>query len=110
MKVYGDEDSETILLGSGSTKGPVLDALSILGERGVNLGFLQVLYLEPFPAKRISKAIGSKKTIDVENNATGQLASIVREKLGLQVDGRILKYDGRPFEPVELAKQIEEVL
>jgi 2-oxoglutarate ferredoxin oxidoreductase subunit alpha len=35
----------------------------------------------------------------VENNATGQLAHLIRAETGKEVKGKILKYDGRPFTP-----------
>jgi len=110
VKVHGALDSDTVIVGWGSTKGPILDAIEILREKQLKVGFLQVLYLEPFPAEKVAQVIGSKKVVDVENNATGQLASLIRENLGIGVDEMILRYDGRPFEPVELAERIEEVL
>jgi len=110
VKVHGALDSDTVIVGWGSTKGPILDAIEILREKQLKVGFLQVLYLEPFPAEKVAQVIGSKKVVDVENNATGQLASLIRENLGIGVDEMILRYDGRPFEPVELVERIEEVL
>jgi len=52
----------------------------------------------------------AKKTISVESNVTSQLSSLIREKLLKDVDHKILKYDGRPFNPGELSRRIEEVL
>jgi pyruvate/2-oxoacid:ferredoxin oxidoreductase alpha subunit len=46
----------------------------------------------------------------VENNRTSQLSSIIREHLLKTVDHKILKYDGRPFNPEALARSIKEVL
>jgi pyruvate/2-oxoacid:ferredoxin oxidoreductase alpha subunit len=46
----------------------------------------------------------------VENNRTSQLSSIIREHLLKTVDHKILKYDGRPFNPEALSKNIKEVL
>ncbi len=45
----------------------------------------------------------------VENNFSGQLADIIKEKTGMDVDKRILKYDGRPFYPDEIVTAIKEV-
>jgi len=47
--------------------------------------------------------------IDVENNATGQLAKLLKMETGIGIEKWILKYDGRPFLPEELARQIEEI-
>ena len=45
----------------------------------------------------------------VENNATGQLAQLIRQELLRAPDGLLLKYDGRPFYPVEIANKIKEL-
>jgi 2-oxoglutarate ferredoxin oxidoreductase subunit alpha len=57
--------------------------------------------------KRLQSA---KKTIVVENNQTSQLSSLIREHLLTAVDHKILKYDGRPFNPEALAQSIKKVL
>ena len=48
----------------------------------------------------------------VENNQTGQMGRLLREKTGIRVDkkNRILKYDARPFWTDELKTQIQKRL
>jgi len=43
-------------------------------------------------------------------NPTSQLSSLLREHLLMTVDHKILKYDGRPFNPRELSQRIREVV
>ena len=84
--------------------------MKLLGE-DVKVNFLQIVYLHPFPVDKVKERIdASKKTIVVENNMTSQLSSLIREYLLTAVDHKILKYDGRPFNPEALSKQIKEVL
>jgi len=45
----------------------------------------------------------------VEENATGQLADLAKGN-GILVHDLILRYDGRPFTPGDLAVRIREVL
>jgi 2-oxoglutarate ferredoxin oxidoreductase subunit alpha len=52
----------------------------------------------------------AKKRILIENNKTAQLGSVIKEETGVDVDYKILKYDGRPFLPEEIAAKVEEVL
>jgi 2-oxoglutarate ferredoxin oxidoreductase subunit alpha len=52
---------------------------------------------------------GVTRLIVVEENATGQLADLVKGN-GIVVHDRILRYDGRPFTPDDLAVRIREVL
>jgi 2-oxoglutarate ferredoxin oxidoreductase subunit alpha len=39
----------------------------------------------------------AKKTICVEQNATGQFAKLLRAETGFKFDASINRYDGRPF-------------
>ncbi|HKL23563.1 MAG TPA: hypothetical protein VJ895_02315 [Candidatus Nanoarchaeia archaeon] len=76
----------------GSTKGAILDAIE-----GMDVCAIQILYIEPFPKKVESLLKGKKKIVSVENNATGQLCDVIREKTGVKIDEKILRYDARPF-------------
>jgi len=107
-KVFGKADSENVVIGWGSTKGAILDAI----ECGLDAKFVQVLYLEPFPKARIWKELIGKNIILVENNATGQLGDLIKEKTGFNIPAKnkILKYNGRPFLKDELQKEIERRL
>jgi 2-oxoglutarate ferredoxin oxidoreductase subunit alpha len=44
----------------------------------------------------------------IENNATGQLSHLIRAETGKDVNGRILKYDGRPFTPAHIAEAVRK--
>ena len=50
---------------------------------------------------------GVTRIIDIEQNGTGQLASLMREQAGIEITEKILKYDGRPFYPEELLEKLE---
>ena len=56
--------------------------------------------------KEIKKA---KKVILVEQNVTGQLGRLIREKTGIRIKNRILKYGGRPFTCDELKKELKKI-
>jgi len=111
VKLYGPEKADATIIGWGSTKGPIREAMKLLKEEDVTVNFLQVVYLHPFPAGKVQGMLQSaKKTIVVENNKTSQLTSLIREHLLKTIDHKILKYDGRPFNPEALSKSIKEVL
>lgn len=102
VKLLGDERSRTCLLFWGSNKGVCKEAADSLGLRAV-----QVLVLWPFPENRLKDALRSvERLIAVECNATGQLATLCRQ-YGIDVDDRILKYDGRPFSLNDLEIELE---
>jgi 2-oxoglutarate ferredoxin oxidoreductase subunit alpha len=111
IKMYGPEKAEVTIIGWGGTKGPILEAMKLLKKDGVEANYLQIIYVIPFPEAKVRKLLESaKKTVMVENNKTGLLAQVIREKVKIDVDHLILRYDGRPFNPISLSKQIKEVL
>jgi 2-oxoglutarate ferredoxin oxidoreductase subunit alpha len=46
----------------------------------------------------------------VENNSTGQFAQLLRQETGLVPTGKILKFDGRPFYPIEIVNKVKEMV
>lgn len=108
-KLYGPEIADMTLLGWGSTKGPIREALKHLRKEDLKVNYLQIIYLHPFPVAKVQEVVKSASNIAViENNKTSQLSSLIREHLLTSVDHEILKYDGRPFNPIELSRRIKE--
>lgn len=107
IKVYGRRDSNNLVIGWGSTKGAILDAIE-----GLDCKFLQVVYMKPISDKIKKEMQKAKNIILVENNLTGLLGKLLREKTGISIleKNRILKYDGRPFYMDELNKEIKKRL
>jgi len=104
IKIYGKKDSNNLIIGWGSTKTVILDTI-----KGLDYKFLQVLYLKPLSdeiEKQIKKA---NNVILVEQNITGQLGRLIREKSGISIKKRILKYDSMPFTSNELKKEILKI-
>ncbi|MFC1656475.1 2-oxoacid:acceptor oxidoreductase family protein [Patescibacteria group bacterium] len=104
IKVHGKKDSKNLVIGWGSTKGAILDAIE-----GEDFKFLQVLYMKPISDEIIEHIKKAEKVILVENNLTGQLGRLIREATGIKIEKRLLKYDGRPFLSDELNKLLKGV-
>jgi len=110
-KLYGDESSDLLVIGWGSTKCPMLEAMRVLEEDGLKVKFLHLIWILPFPTEEVRKFMDSSaKTVLVEGNFTSQLGSLIRENTGKVVDHKILKYDGRPFYPEDIVRGIKEVV
>jgi len=110
-KLHGSEEAQATIASWGSTKGPIREAIRILDPEGIAVNFLQILYLHPFPKTRVEKALEkTKKVIVVEQNKTSQLSGLIREHSLRKPDHKILKYDGRPFNPENLAEHVKEAL
>lgn len=111
VKLHGPKQADVTLIGWGSTKGPILEAMKLVNTKNKKINYLQIIYLTPFPSVKIQSILDSaKKCIVVENNITSQISSLIREHLLRTIDNTILKYDGRPFNPQALAQSIQEVL
>ena len=104
--------ADLILVGWGSTFGAIHEAATILNNDGVRTSVLQLPQVWPFPADAVVSAIGRNGTrsIVVENNATAQLANLIRMETGISVNRSILKYDGRPYSADLIVKEAQKEL
>jgi len=105
IKIHGKKDSRNLIVGWGSTSGAIKDAIKNLDAK-----FLQVIYMKPLSDKIKKELEKANNIILVEENVTGQLGRLLREKTGIKIPNRILKYNGRPFHSDELNKYLKEIL
>ena len=104
VKTYGTRDAGKTIVCWGSEKWACIEAAERLGAQVV-----QPLVLAPFPVRAWKEAmIGAGDVACVENNATGQLARLLRQH-DFDPGRSVLKYDGRPFAVDELEARLREV-
>ncbi len=95
----------------GSTKGPILDALKTLKKEGIEIGFIQVKMIHPFPEEIVKSLIKNVKTIiDIEANHSGQLGKIFKQNVAREIDYFILKYSGRGMTSTEIYDSLKKIL
>jgi 2-oxoglutarate ferredoxin oxidoreductase subunit alpha len=105
----GDDGFDTLLVGWGSTYGSIAEAVEKLNADGGKYAALIFGDVYPLPEKLIrEKAKQAKNIINVEQNATGQLAGMIREYTGITFDSSVLKYDGRQITANEIIEQIKK--
>src|SRR4051794_949731 len=105
----GSENADVTLVGWGTTYGPIHEARLLLEADGLSVNHLHFHEVWPFPAARTEQVLGNaKRVIDIENNYTGQLAKVIRMETGINIEKKILKYDGRVFAGDELAQKVRE--
>ncbi len=104
----GEKECETLLIGWGSTYGPIKEAIARLNESGqAKYGALVFGDIYPLPRKRIEEmAKKATRIINVEQNATGQLAGLIKEVTGISCTASILKYDGRQISGEEIVSEV----
>jgi len=104
--LYGPRRAELTVVGWGSVKQAVLDAIDMLEPEGMKVNFIHSQAVWPLPERELQSGFASaERLVLVEGNATGQFGGLLREHLGLDVNDQILRYDGRPFEATELADE-----
>jgi 2-oxoglutarate ferredoxin oxidoreductase subunit alpha len=111
VELIGDPEADVTLLSWGSNKGVILSVFEKLREEGVKANLVYVKLMNPFPSELVSKYLSSARlVIDLENNYTGQLALLVKQNCGFEVENFILKYNGRHTTDDEVYDGIKRVL
>ena len=108
--LHGDPRAEIGIIGYGSNRGPIVESQDRMARNGIATRFLELRTLWPFPEDEVRDFIADAKHVFVvENNYTGQLERLIRYVVGpLERMHRVLKYNGRPFHPIEIIDAIEE--
>jgi 2-oxoglutarate ferredoxin oxidoreductase subunit alpha len=89
--------------------GPVKEALNLLNaKKQGKYAALVFGDIWPLPQKKLVElADQAAEIINVEQNATGQLAAVIREVTGISCTSSILRYDGRPMSAGDIAEKLE---
>ncbi len=103
---YGADSPEFILIGSGSTKGAIKEAADILSGMGHPTLAVHLPQVYPLPKSLAEIWNMPGKKIVVENNYIGQLEKLISMELALHADANVRKYDGRPFSPHDIVRQL----
>ncbi|MCX6815930.1 MAG: 2-oxoacid:acceptor oxidoreductase subunit alpha [Candidatus Aenigmarchaeota archaeon] len=110
FKFY-DKKSDTTIISWGSTKGSIKEALIMLESEELPVNFCQITCLSPLPTRKIEDVLKtSKKVILIENNMTAQLGGVIRQKTGMEIIHKILKFDGRPFSPENIHVTVKKMM
>ncbi|MDX8343964.1 2-oxoacid:acceptor oxidoreductase subunit alpha [Rossellomorea sp. YZS02] len=105
------EESDLLLVGFNSTRGVIEEAMSRLESDGLKVNHAHVRLIHPFPAAELEPLMQSaKKVVVIENNATGQLANIIKMNVGYgNKIIKMTKYDGTPYLPNEIHSRCKEL-
>ncbi|MEW9667714.1 2-oxoacid:acceptor oxidoreductase subunit alpha [Ammoniphilus sp. 3BR4] len=106
------EQADVLVVGMGSTRGTIEEAVERLEKEGLKVNQAHVRLIWPFPAEELKHYVENAKTVVVvENNATAQLAAQIKLHVGQHDKIKsVLKYDGDPFLPSIVYKEVKELL
>ncbi|MDQ0227531.1 2-oxoacid:acceptor oxidoreductase subunit alpha [Metabacillus niabensis] len=110
-RIYHDHP-DILFVGFISTRGTIEEAMERLENDGIAVNHAHIRLIHPFPTEELLPLVeAAKKVIVVENNATGQLANLL--KMNISYANKIaslLKYDGNPFLPHEIYTRSKELI
>ncbi|HDZ26463.1 MAG TPA: 2-oxoacid:acceptor oxidoreductase subunit alpha [Candidatus Aminicenantes bacterium] len=107
-ELVGSSNYRVLITGWGSTYNVVREALQELGREDISfLHFKQVYPLYEGTRDYLQKA---QKNIIIENNATSQFGKLIKLYTGMDIEAKILKYNGLAFSVEEVAAEIKKIL
>ena len=106
-EVFGDQEGDTLLVGWGSTYGPIHDAVAMARDQGEKVGSLHLRHLHPLPSGLEKIFEKFKRIVTVEMNdqgvyGYGQLATILRARYCEPRITSFTKTDGLTFRVREI--------
>lgn len=111
IKTFGPEAADISIVTWGSNKGAILEAMEHLEADGLKVNLLQIRLMRPFPAEEVKGFLSkAKKLICVEMNYSGQMAGLVRQHTGCDMDHHIRKWNGRVMSWDEIYEAIQQIL
>ena len=110
-EVYGDQKGDTLLVGWGSTYGPIHDAVKLARENGEKIGALHLRHIHPLPNGLEKIWPKFKRIVVVEMNdqglyGFGQLATILRARYCEPKIESFTKTDGLTFRVKEILEGV----
>lgn len=104
----GDEKGELLVIGWGSTYGPIFQAVQQARQTNTKVSFAHLRYLHPLP-ENLGELIGNFNQLLVPEMNMGQLSSVLRDKLCVH-PVPLCKVTGQPFQIAELLEKIQSML
>jgi 2-oxoglutarate/2-oxoacid ferredoxin oxidoreductase subunit alpha len=110
-EVYGDQEGDTLLVGWGSTYGPVHDAVKQAREADEKIGCIHLRHIHPLPNGLDKIFAKFKRVVVVEMNdqgiyGFGQLAMILRARFCNPKIESVTKTDGLTYRVKEILEGV----
>jgi len=104
----GDPAGDLLIVGWGSTHGPITAALKSKRAEGHKIGHVHLRHLNPLP-KNLGEILGRYDRVLVPEMNMGQLLMVLRAKYLVDAQG-YNKIQGKPFKQSEIEQKIDEIL
>ncbi|WP_432193401.1 2-oxoacid:acceptor oxidoreductase subunit alpha [Streptomyces sp. bgisy027] len=108
LEVDDPHEARTLVLGWGSTYGPITAAVRRLRTAGESIAQAHLRHLNPFP-RNLGAVLGRYEKVVIPEMNLGQLATLIRAKY--LVDAHSYnQVNGMPFKAEQLAKALKEAI
>ena len=107
-KVDGPDGGRLIILGWGSTRGPIAGALRLRRNEGKQVSWIHLRHLNPFP-RNLGEALKRFEKVLIPEMNMGQLEKLIRIEFLIDTVG-MHKVQGKPFLSNEIGDKIDELL
>src|SRR5271168_4625472 len=107
-QVFGDAEGDLVVLGWGSTYGPIREAVKHVRAKGKKVSHLHLRYLNPLPCD-LEETLKRFKQVMIPEMNMGQLLKMVRADYLIDAFG-FNKIQGRPFKVSEIENRINRAL
>ncbi len=104
--VFGADVADATFISFGSLKGVIREAVEVMTKSGKKVKHIHFAWVYPMPRDIGSMLAKEKRLICVEQNATGQLASVIKEATGITMKDLWRKYDGRQWTVEEIVNKL----
>ena len=108
LEVDGPDRGKLLVLGWGSTEGPIRGAVELARSRGLEVSRAHLRWLNPFPTN-LGEVLSDFETVLVPELNRGQLAFLLQGRF-LKEIASFPKIQGRPFFRHEIYSEILETL
>ncbi len=110
-EIYGDESGDTLLVGWGSTYGPIHDAVKLARKHGEKIAAIHLRHIHPLPNGMEKIFAQFKRIVVVEMNdqgvyGFGQLATILRARYCEPKIESLTKTDGLTYRVKEILERV----
>ncbi len=107
-KVFGDlEKAKTVFVSWGTNKGAILHAQELLKQSNTETAYIHFTHLYPLSKDKILPLFEKKsRYILVENNSHGQFGKLLRMETGINIEEKIVRFDGRPLTAEQIAESV----
>lgn len=104
----GDDRGELLVVGWGSTFGPIYQSVQKVRETNPTISFMHLRHLFPLP-DNLGELVGNFNQLLIPEMNMGQLSTLLRDKLGADPTP-YCKVTGQPFLIDELVEKISSML